>query len=116
MKTSCRNNFILCVLLALAPTVYAQQNLADRHVAKQINCAACHGEKPPEPFAEVDNATCLRCHGPLEQLQSKYAALRDKNPHKNHLGDVSCTVCHKGHEQSVVYCDNCHAGFGLTIK
>ncbi|MCD8476126.1 MAG: cytochrome c3 family protein [Shewanella fodinae] len=30
------------------------------------------------------------------------------------MGDIHCTSCHKGHEQSKVYCNECHS-FDLKI-
>ena len=91
--------------------------LADRHAAAKMNCASCHGVAKPEPFAEVANDACLKCHGPLEKLQKKFdEKYGRRNPHRNHLGDVACSICHKGHAESSVYCENCHRDFRLPIR
>ncbi|MBO5658121.1 MAG: cytochrome c3 family protein [Duodenibacillus sp.] len=90
--------------------------LADRHVAKGITCAICHGTDKPEPFAEVPNTTCFQCHGSLDSLKAKFKHMGKQNPHDNHLGDVACNICHKGHEPSSVYCEKCHKNFKLNIR
>ncbi|WP_435546972.1 cytochrome c3 family protein [Desulfobacterium sp. N47] len=30
------------------------------------------------------------------------------NPHKSHIGEARCTLCHKNHAQSVLDCNQCH--------
>ena len=39
----------------------------------------------------------------------------DRNPHKSHLGDIACTVCHHEHSPSKVYCLDCHARFDMKL-
>lgn len=103
-------------LLFLVPTAGAQiPNLADRHGTKGITCEACHKTQKPEPFAEVPASQCNLCH-PQQGIVEKYASLKDRNPHKNHLGEVDCNICHKGHAPSTVYCDQCHSNFKLNIR
>lgn len=95
-----------------------QSDLLDaRHLSKDITCAACHGKNV---FAEsgVENNRCLGCHGPLAVLIVKTAPKNfpDRNPHKSHLGEISCTVCHAGHAKSKVYCLECHPKFVMTLQ
>jgi fumarate reductase flavoprotein subunit len=104
---------LLAAALFAAGTASATP-LADRHKAKGLDCLSCHVTKP-EPFAEVPRANCLKCH-PETLIVSKYADLKDRNPHKNHLGEVDCNICHRGHDESLVYCDQCHKNFKLNIK
>ncbi len=89
-----------------------------KHGMKHVTCVGCHGPSLPKEGAEVQNDRCLACHGPLEKLQAKTAPadFPDRNPHKSHLGDVGCTVCHKGHEESAVYCLQCHPKFQMKLK
>ncbi len=87
-----------------------------RHFAKDITCAACHG-KDIRGESAVENTQCLGCHGPLEKLIDKTAPqdFPDRNPHKSHLGEINCTVCHAGHAQSKVYCLECHPKFAMKL-
>ena len=86
------------------------------HFAKNITCAACHG-KDILGEAAVENSKCLGCHGPVEELVVKTAPkdFPDRNPHKSHLGEISCTVCHVGHAESKVYCLECHPKFAMKL-
>jgi fumarate reductase flavoprotein subunit len=83
--------------------------LADLHAKNDVNCAACHGDSKKitvDDNESVVNKNCTTCHGTLAALSanSKEAI----NPHKSHLGDISCTTCHHGHAPSKAYCLNCH--------
>ncbi len=82
--------------------------LADRHVAKGINCKMCHGpdEKNPQtPTIE----TCTACHA-KDALVKKTANVKPTNPHVSpHYGsDLDCSNCHFGHAASENFCDQCH--------
>jgi nitrate/TMAO reductase-like tetraheme cytochrome c subunit len=91
-------------------------NLDARHVSKAFTCAACHGKDMIGESA-VENTQCLGCHGPFEELIAKTAPqdFPDRNPHKSHLGEISCTVCHAGHARSKVYCLECHPKFAIKL-
>lgn len=88
------------------------------HAKANIVCAGCHGKDLPKADDTVENVRCLVCHGPMEQLAQKTEPkdFKDRNPHKSHLGDIACTVCHKGHAESKVYCLECHQKFNMKIK
>ena len=93
-----------------AATATAPQEgfLAGMHDKESIPCAGCHG---PDVNALDDseqpvNANCVGCHGTLTELAKK--ATGHINPHKTHLGEINCTVCHHGHEASKAYCLACH--------
>ncbi|MFO1398040.1 MAG: cytochrome c3 family protein [Burkholderiales bacterium] len=87
------------------------------HAKGGVGCGGCHGAAVPAPGAEIGNERCLACHGPMEQLveKTKPAQFADRNPHRSHLGEIACTVCHKGHEASLVYCLDCHRKFEMKI-
>jgi hypothetical protein len=91
--------------------------LDSMHAKRDITCAACHGATLPTKGDAVENERCLACHGPAEQLAARTqpAEFPDRNPHKSHLGEIACTVCHHGHAASKVYCLECHAKFSMTI-
>ncbi|HIF9380906.1 TPA: cytochrome c3 family protein [Photobacterium damselae] len=84
------------------------------HQNGETNCALCHTSNTPTLPPKDKN--CLACHGSPEQI----AALTERNknsdhyiepnPHNSvHYGtDLSCTACHKEHQKSVIYCNNCH--------
>lgn len=97
---------------------WAGSNFLDGlHGQAKVSCSACHGAALPGFDATVANATCLSCHGPMEQLAKKTepADFKDRNPHQSHLGEIDCTVCHKGHGESKVYCLGCHQKFVMNI-
>jgi fumarate reductase flavoprotein subunit len=37
------------------------------------------------------------------------------NPHASHLGNIPCSSCHMGHQESKAYCLNCHKNFDMPI-
>lgn len=82
-------------------------NLADLHKEEGENCTICH-QSTPSAGAEVERAVCLQCH-PRSLIESKYEVMGNRNPHKNHLGELECTLCHKGHAASQSYCLQCHS-------
>ena len=83
--------------------------------AGKINCAGCHGKDTPQLDSTVENPRCLECHGPMEKLAKKSEPkdFADRNPHKSHLGDIACTVCHHEHSASKTYCLECHPKFQM---
>ncbi|OPY88999.1 MAG: Fumarate reductase flavoprotein subunit precursor [Syntrophus sp. PtaU1.Bin208] len=107
--------FVVIVLFA-SVFLWAAANgpyLADAHKDKGLNCAACHGAKMDVDDNETAvNASCVKCHGSLAKVAEK--SKEAINAHKSHLGNMSCTVCHTGHTDSMTYCLNCH-NFNLKI-
>jgi hypothetical protein len=91
--------------------------LDNLHAKAMVDCSGCHGKEAPKPDATVENSRCLACHGPLEKLAEKSTPkeFANRNPHKSHLGDINCTVCHHGHSASTVYCGECHRNFNMKI-
>ena len=89
-----------------AATASAADFLADRHAAKSIACASCHGSG--QPTSDIPIERCLKCHG------GSYAALAAKtdqgdiNYHDTHIGEANCSECHHGHKASELVCDQCH--------
>ena len=105
---------ILCILSSLALSQTADP-LAQRHIAKGMSCSSCHLTDKPEPFAEVPAKNCNQCH-PQNVIVDKFAFMGDRNPHKNHLGEVDCNICHVGHQAPVSYCAQCHSNFTHKLK
>ncbi len=91
--------------------------LDNSHAKVSLSCANCHDTKLPQLDDTVENIKCLECHGPMEELAKKTepAEFKDRNPHQSHLGEIACTVCHKSHGESKVYCLGCHQKFVMTI-
>lgn len=87
------------------------------HARADVGCAGCHGPGVPADDADVDNDRCLSCHGPLDKLvaKSRPAEHPDRNPHLSHLGEIACTVCHKAHVASELYCLDCHRKFEMKL-
>ncbi len=94
----------------------ASGNTDSLHGKVNIVCGGCHGTTLPKEGAEVENGQCLACHGPMDRLAATSAPkdFPDRNPHKSHLGEINCTVCHKGHVESKIYCLNCHRLFKMN--
>ena len=89
------------------------RNLAGIHAAKKLACSVCHESGFVPDDSEVrENSRCITCHGTLEKVAAK--AKGHINPHKSHLGEISCTACHHGHASSRPYCANCHT-FAMNI-
>jgi fumarate reductase flavoprotein subunit len=78
------------------------------HARKNVTCSACHEKKLiPDDTEARENQRCVACHGSLEKVAAKNKA--HINPHKSHLGEISCTACHHAHASSRPYCASCHA-------
>jgi hypothetical protein len=87
--------------------------LADRHVARGMECKGCHGDV--ETKKSVTREQCLKCHVSYEKLAAKTADM-DPNPHSNHMideGSVECSSCHHGHKANQNGCSSCHAEITL---
>lgn len=100
-------------------TSWASSEFMDNlHAKASVSCANCHGRELPASDSTVENPKCLECHGPMDQLAKKTepAEFKDRNPHKSHLGEIACTVCHKAHSESKVYCLSCHQKFEMKIQ
>lgn len=99
--------------------------LAAKHAEKGVKCLDCHQQGIPEKVREgvlyvsgnyetplkersFKKDECLKCH------QDNWAKVVDStefemsNPHDNHLGEIDCSLCHKMHRESEVYCLQCH--------
>lgn len=92
--------------------------LDNLHAKASLSCANCHGKELPKLDSTLANAKCLDCHGPIDQLaqKSEPADFKDRNPHRSHLGEIDCTVCHKAHSESKIYCLQCHVKFAMSFK
>jgi hypothetical protein len=87
------------------------EHLDRRHENRKVTCEDCHGL--PSPAQKGSAERCIGCHSSYENA----AALTknsSKDPHNSHLGKISCTICHKVHTDSVLYCNNCHT-FDLKV-
>jgi len=87
------------------------------HANRSITCTGCHGNTLPDSGDTVQNDRCLGCHGNIVDLVAKTTPKDhpDRNPHKSHLGEIACTVCHHGHSVSQAYCLGCHTKFIMKI-
>ena len=104
-----RNSIFMALLsLAFVCSTSTAANLgAEKHAAKGVNCAVCHGTTNP-PIAP-ETATCIQCHD-KKALMEKTSKIKPTNPHTSpHYGDdLDCTNCHKMHSPSENYCSQCH--------
>jgi predicted CXXCH cytochrome family protein len=99
-------------------TSWANSSYTDHlHAKAMIDCAGCHGKEMPLLGSTVENSRCLVCHGPQEQLAVKSAPKEfpERNPHRSHLDEIPCALCHHAHAEAKVYCLDCHRNFNMTI-
>jgi len=91
--------------------------LADRHATLGLTCTSCHTAGAPPPGTTIAGATatsiCLGCHGTYADVAGRTAALFP-NPHASHLGELTCSSCHRAHQTPVDYCSQCHS-FGFRV-
>jgi len=100
---------------AFAAQVEKDTYMAGFHQANGVSCVDCHEKNFVMDDSEtVVNKKCVECHGSMSDM-AKVTAKDELNPHKSHLGEINCSTCHKGHEQSKAYCNNCHT-FKMDIK
>jgi hypothetical protein len=85
--------------------------LADKHNVVGVTCEGCHKENPPKE--QVPTVVCDKCHGDEEKLAERTKKVIP-NPHKSHLGNVKCELCHHAHKPPENYCGNCHE-FGYKV-
>lgn len=100
---------ILCISIAFAAD---EKPVLGKHGVEQIPCEDCHGTPTPDKRAPA--SACTGCHGEYDEI-AKLTEAQDPNPHKSHQGELRCTMCHKVHQPSVVYCNECH-DYGMKIK
>jgi len=79
--------------------------LDNKHAKKNLNCMPCHESSFPDWAPTMDE--CFTCHVSYEHV-SMLTKDVEPNPHLSHYVDLRCTVCHKSHEASKLYCDKCH--------
>ncbi|WP_028116493.1 cytochrome c3 family protein [Ferrimonas senticii] len=105
---------IIATLLAglmIAPLAQAM-DLKQHHTDAGLECQDCHIDAN---MTIPSNASCLNCHGSLEDLreavkQPESQYYLDTNPHYSfHYGyGLECSACHSEHQESKLYCNNCH--------
>lgn len=112
--------FILLLSYMLAmPMAANAKNIKDYHkdvmtTNGKVDCAVCHGDAKRKTIPDV--ATCTGCHGSPEEVAKQTQRPEgaghsvEPNPHNSlHYGtDLSCTYCHQEHNESKVYCNQCH--------
>ena len=101
------------IVFLFSSTVFAEtKTVTGKHAEAKVTCAACHGSDAPTKRAPA--SACISCHGDNASVAKRTKNVTP-NPHDSHQGDLRCTLCHKTHEPSVVYCDECHS-FKFNIK
>lgn len=91
-------------------------HLANIHALQNLTCSSCHSSDIiPDANATTVNAQCVGCHGNLEKVALNFKGPSYLNPHASHLGNIPCTSCHFGHQESKAYCLNCHTNFDMPM-
>ncbi|WP_303758244.1 cytochrome c3 family protein [Selenomonas ruminantium] len=100
--------------------------LSNKHKAAHVDCIDCHENGIEDKVKETiwyvtddfgdppakrhfDNKMCTKCHSDMDALVAKTDKGSGVNPHNSHLGDLTCSDCHKMHNQSKAACQNCHS-------
>ena len=82
------------------------------HAKLSFKCVFCHENQGTEPenFKEVQEKTCLQCHGSKEKLADRLGFIGKSNPHNSiHDGTrLTCDECHFEHKESRNMCVECH--------
>lgn len=104
--------------------------LSHKHQQADVKCIDCHEQGMEEKIGELQqyvtddfddppqkrkfpNEMCLKCHD-VNDIKTKTVYEGGKaNPHDSHLGDLTCSDCHKMHSKSQTTCSDCHS-FAFT--
>ena len=98
--------------------------LANYHAKTGVTCHDCHESsiaiqaeegikyitgnfETPMKTREFSKDMCLKCHD-SEKIKPR-TNFGESNPHDSHNGELECNLCHKMHEPSTVFCDQCHS-------
>ena len=98
--------FGCAAVLVFGQAAYANQTMQFKHQQRNVSCQMCHGVANPTTPAK--SKACMKCHN--YDALAKQSAKLNPNPHDSHAGQLRCTLCHREHAQSVVYCKQCHMG------
>lgn len=93
--------------------------LAGLHMKEGMECTDCHGDDATiSDDLTAINGACEDCHADMHGMAELSAEqYPDRmNAHESHLTNISCTVCHTGHEASYPYCLNCHTFDDMRIS
>ena len=104
---------VLLGAIFAAGSVSAADFGADRHGAKGVACASCHGEKNEVAYPSIEQ--CSKCHNPAD-MEKTTKDMKPSNPHTSpHYGNqLDCVNCHVQHGETVNFCDQCHT-FGFKV-
>jgi len=110
---------IFCVvILAFFNIAMANEDMLDPHSlaishAEMADCQSCHVDTFNVSDSEREiTKQCKSCHGDYPELANSKLKF---DPHASHLGDITCTSCHKGHEAPTFQCNNCHTFEGIEM-
>lgn len=103
-------NAVMVSFLCAVSVAASASPTAERHAQRGLECSACHGKAALVEGAFVDSKTCIACHGDNAKVAERVAAKKKlkTDPHLNHVVNVPCTDCHKGHQPSRNMCADCH--------
>ncbi|MCR5757474.1 MAG: cytochrome c3 family protein [Selenomonas sp.] len=99
--------------------------LAQKHQQAGVACIDCHENGIEDKVKETvwyvtddfddppakrhfDNQMCTKCHTNLDEIVTKTDQGNGVNPHDSHLGDLTCSDCHRMHQKSKAACQDCH--------
>ncbi len=99
--------FIAVFIVAMTAVSYAASVKQPKmhHKEGGVSCVDCH--ETDNPLKGAEETACLNCHGSREDITALTEKV-DPNPHFGHEDGLTCDSCHREHEDSVLYCDDCH--------
>lgn len=98
--------------------------LSHAHAAAKVECIDCHENGLDDKIQETvwyvtddfddpplkrafPNEMCTKCHTDIDAIIAK-TNYEEANPHNSHIGDLTCSDCHKMHNPSKALCADCH--------
>jgi fumarate reductase flavoprotein subunit len=118
-----RKLMLLLIAAVLTGAVFAAEKrsgeITGAHAEAELGCTDCHATD--KPVKNAPQSSCIECHG--DRSDETPMVLKEKNgleftvsPHNSHAGQIRCTLCHKLHGKSILYCNEaCHHEFILTV-
>lgn len=97
------------ILIADTPSSH---EIGGKHLDAGLVCTDCH--ESAEPTKRAPMSACTSCHGVYADV-AELTKNVEPNPHDSHQGELRCSTCHRTHEPSVNYCNECHE-FDYNVK
>ncbi len=125
MMKKAKAALIFAVLAAIfAAAAHGEEKKAEKitgmHLEAGLKCADCHNTDKPE--TKAPQSACIECHDTMADgtpvtFKDGKGVSYTVSPHASHAGQIRCTLCHRAHRPSTLYCNDggCHHDFILKV-